>query len=247
VKRKGLFGAAAALLVLILGYVYAVYGGYVYVNGTAAGNYPVKGIDVSHYQGEVDWEAVAGQGIAFAYVKATEGSSHIDEMFGRNYGGARDAGIRTGAYHFFSFDSPGSSQAKHFISTVEYFEGMMAPAVDVEFYGNKKEDPPDAGLVEVQLGDYLDMVEQAYGMKPVIYATREAWERYVKGRFDEYPLWIRDIWREPEMGNGQGWVFWQFTNRGRLEGFSGEEEFVDMNVFYGTTRQWELWNTGTQY
>lgn len=244
--------AVFGLTAVALGYVYAACKGYVYVNGLAAGKYPITGIDVSHYQGEIHWDVLAGQDIDFAYVKATEGSSHTDEKFAENYAGARGAGLKTGAYHFFSFDSAGISQAEHFIRMVEAFEGMMAPAVDVEFYGNKKENPPDADQVEVQLRDYLNRVEQAYGMRPVIYATREAWELYIKGRFEEYPLWIRDIWREPDMGSTtgeykdeKGWTFWQFTNRGRMEGFSGEEEFVDLNVFYGTGEQWNLWLSET--
>lgn len=244
--RKRILAAAAAavLAALGIGFVYLVYRGYIHVNGAAAGKYPVRGVDVSHYQGEIDWEVLSGQRIAFAYIKATEGSSHTDEKFAVNYAEARKTPLKTGAYHFFSFDSPGASQAEHFISTVEAFEGMMAPAVDVEFYGNKKDNPPDADQVEKELKEYLELVEEAYGMKPVIYATMEAWELYIRDRFDEYPLWIRDIWKFPmplsgsEDGRERGITFWQYTNRGRLKGFSGEEEFVDLNVFIGTEEQW---------
>lgn len=117
--------------------------------------------------------------------------------------------------------------------------------VDVEFYGNKKENPPDPGQVVTELKDYLHKVEQTWGQKPVIYATQEAWELYIRGKFDSsYPLWIRDIWKEPKLkspdddGRERGWTFWQYTNRGRLKGFSGEEAFVDLNVFGGTREQW---------
>lgn len=270
-RRLGRIGAVG--LFLALAYVYGVYRGYVHVNGPAAGRYPVRGIDVSHYQGEIDWGLVAGQGIDFAYVKATEGSSHVDERFAGNMAGAMEAGVFAGAYHFFSFDSPGISQAENFLETTGTFEGAMVPAVDVEFYGDKRENPPDAGAVETELRNFLDRVDADRGQRPVIYATREAWELYIRGRFQEYPLWIRDIWREPnlgedawekgesaagsdgegneqgdgpgdepENGNGEkGWTFWQYTNRGRLKGFSGVEEFVDLNVFFGTEEQWEKW------
>lgn len=232
-------------LFLALAYVYGVYRGYVHVNGPAAGRYPVRGIDVSHYQGEIDWGLVAGQGIDFVYVKATEGSSHVDERFAGNMAGAREAGVFAGAYHFFSFDSPGISQAEHFIRTVEPFKGMLPPAVDVEFYGDKKKNPPKAENVETELRAYLNQVEQAFGTKPVIYATMEAWELYIKGRFDEYPLWIRNILREPalqpaaEGGQEQSWTFWQYTDRGRLNGYSGEETFIDLNVFCGSEEEWQ--------
>ena len=243
-KRVAAGALLSALLLLGLGTAFAVYNGYFHVNGRASEKYPIKGVDVSHYQGEIDWKVLSDQNIRFAYIKATEGSSYVDDAFADNYAQARKTELKVGAYHFFSFDSPGSSQAEHFIRTVEAFEGMLPSVVDVEFYGDKKEHPPDADKVETELLEYLKRVEQAYDRKPVIYATLEAWELYIKGRFDEYPLWIRDIWKEPvlesdsEDGVGQGWTFWQYTNRGRMKGFSGEEEFIDLNVFYGNEEQW---------
>lgn len=227
--------AGTAILAAGIGAAFLIYYGYVHVNGAAAGKYPVRGVDVSHYQGEIDWQVLAGQEIRFAYIKATEGSSYTDEKFAVNYAEAGKTPLRVGAYHFFSFDSPGITQAEHFIDTVEARQGMLPPVVDVEFYGNKKENPPEPDQVERELRDYLELAERAYGKRPVIYAAMDTWELYILGRFDDYPLWIRDIWREPVP---DGWTFWQYTNRGRLEGFSGEEGFIDLNVFYGTEEQW---------
>lgn len=232
-----------AIIGLIL--VFSVYRGYFHINGRAAEKYPIKGVDVSHYQGNIDWQVLSGEDIRFAYIKATEGSSHTDEKFLYNYAEARKTELKIGAYHFFSFDSPGSSQAEHFIRTVEPFEGMLPPAVDVEFYGDKKKNPPKAEDVEAELRAYLNRVEQAYDRKPVIYATMEAWELYIRGRFDEYPLWIRNILREPVLQSGakngqeQSWTFWQYTGRGRLKGYAGEEVFIDLNVFYGREEEWQ--------
>lgn len=243
-KRVTAGAILSVLLVLGFGMAFAVYKGYFHVNERAAGKYPIKGVDVSHYQGEIDWEILSGQGIRFAYIKATEGSSYIDDTFAQNYDDARKTELKVGAYHFFSFDSPGISQAEHFIRTVEAFGGMLPPVVDVEFYGDKKEHPPDADKVETDLRECLKGMEQVYERKPVIYATLESWELYIKGRFDEYPLWIRDIWKEPALESGwedgeeRGWTFWQYTNRGRLKGFLGEEEYIDLNVFYGNEEQW---------
>lgn len=227
-----LFAAAAVL-------VYAVYFGYYHVNGVRAAKYPIHGVDVSHYQGEIDWEVLAAQDIQFAYIKATEGSSHVDDCFAKNYREAKQTVLRVGAYHFFSFDSPGATQAEHFIETVEAFEGMLPPVVDVEFYGNKEADPPDPEEVRTQIQTYLDAVEEAYGLRPVIYATYESWELYIENQFDDYPLWIRDIWKRPE--TSVNWTFWQYTNRGRLKGFTGEEPYVDLNVFKGSLEEWERW------
>lgn len=244
-KKRAAGGLLPVLLILAIGTAFAIYNGYFHVNGKAAEKYPIEGVDVSHYQGEIDWKLLSEQNIRFAYIKATEGSSYVDERFGYNYTEARKTELKVGAYHFFSFDSPGSSQAEHFIDTVEAFGGMMPPAVDVEFYGDKKAHPPEADRVETELREYLNQVERAYDRKPVIYATLEAWELYIKGRFDEYPLWIRDIWKEPSLDSGsgdrteEGWTFWQYTNRGRRKGYSGEEKFIDLNVFYGNEEQWQ--------
>lgn len=227
-----LFSAAAVLM-------YAVYFGYYHVNGFRAARYPIHGVDVSHYQGEIDWNVLAAQDIQFAYIKATEGSSHVDDRFAENYHKARQTGLRVGAYHFFSFDSPGAAQAENFIGAVEAFDGMLPPVVDVEFYGNKEANPPDPEEVRSQLQAYLDAVEKAYGLRPVIYATYESWEMYIENQFDDYPLWIRDIWKQP--GPSVDWTLWQYTNRGRLKGFTGEEPYVDLNVFKGSFKEWEQW------
>ena len=74
-------------------------------------------------------------------------------------------------------------------------------------------------------------------LRPMIYATNESWELYIQEQFDDYPLWIRDIWNTPK--NSADWVIWQYTNRGRLKGFSGDEPYVDLNVFAGTVEEWE--------
>lgn len=232
-------GVTALLAASTAVLVYMVYFGYFHVNAFRAGQYPVRGVDVSHYQGEIDWNVLAAQDIQFAYIKASEGSSYTDDRFAYNMQEARKTGLRVGAYHFFSFDSPGISQAAHFIETVEPFEGMLPPVVDVEFYGNKEADPPDPEDVIPQLQVYLDAVEQAYGMRPVIYATYESWELYIRDQFDDHPLWIRDIWNRPK--SPVDWTLWQYTNRGRLDGFSGEEPYVDLNVFIGTEAEWEQW------
>ena len=234
-------GIIALLLAAVVALVYAVYYGYYHVNGSRAAKYPIRGVDVSHYQGEIDWNVLAAQDIQFVYIKATEGSIYVDERFAKNYREARQTDLKVGAYHFFSFDSFGLTQAENFIETVESFDGMLPPVVDVEFYGNKAENPPDPEEVQPQLQAYLDAVEDAYGLRPIIYATYESWELYVKGQFDDYPLWIRDIWNRPK--NSADWTFWQYTNRGRLKGFSGEEPYVDLNVFAGTAEEWK----GVQY
>lgn len=229
---------ACAILVLAMGgfiYMHGVTEGWFLLNGPWAARYPIRGVDVSHYQGDIDWPVLGRQNITFAYIKATEGSGHTDKRFLENWEEADKNGLYAGAYHFFSFDSPGESQARHYIQTVEARKGMLPPAVDFEFYGDKNTNPPPVSQTAKQLGILLDELERHYGMTPVIYATKDTYQKYIKGRFDRYPLWIRSVIHRPMPG--RKWTFWQYANKGKLKGYSGEE-FIDLNVFYGNEKQW---------
>lgn len=242
--RKRFYRIAAVVLVLLLAAgiwgAYAVWHGIIQLNHPSRNRYPIRGVDISHYQGNIDWLTLAGQGIDFAYIKATEGSSHVDGKFLENWENAGQTGLWVGAYHFFSFDSPAEGQLKNFTKTVPARPGMLPPVVDFEFYGDKKVNPPDAEEAAAQLSAMLEGLEAYYGMRPVVYATEDTWEMYLKGRFEEYPLWIRDVVSRPDTGE-KDWLFWQYTNREKLKGYDGAEEFIDMNVFAGSEKEWELW------
>lgn len=203
-----------------------------------AGRYALDGVDVSHYQGEIDWARLREQGIDFAYIKATEGSSLTDDCFAANWQGAEEAGIHAGAYHFFSFDSEPETQAELYIETVGDLTGRLIPVVDVEYYGNTREHPPKKEELVRDLERFLKLLEEEYQVKPVIYTTQLFYERYVKGSFTEYPLWIRSVYIPP-LGLGRSWQFWQYTDRAVLEGYTGAEKYIDRNVFYGTEEELE--------
>ncbi len=225
-------------VVVLAGAGWLFYAGVLHVNNPSPARYPVRGVDVSSYQGDVDWKTLAGQDIRFAFIKATEGSQHVDRQFAANYEGARQAGVRVGAYHFFSYDSSGENQAAHFIATVPAATDNLPPVVDVEFYGAYGKQPKSREDVKPELDAFLAAVEAHYGKKPIIYATMESYERYIKGDYPYNMLWIRDIWGEPKLA-GRDWVFWQYSNRHRLEGYSGPETFIDMNVFYGDSEAFD--------
>lgn len=201
--------------------------------------YPVRGVDVSHYQGTIDWPVLAAQNIRFAFIKATEGSSSADERFAENWEAARNTDLAVGAYHFFSFDSSGITQAENFIRHVEKETGMLPPVVDVEFYGNKENDPPKVTGVQTELQDFLNELEEYYGVTPVIYTTMKAYKLYIKDAFDSYPLWIRDVITEP--GKELQWTFWQYTGWGKLKGYQGQEQYIDINVFKGDMQEFMNW------
>ena len=223
-----LFPVLALLLAALAALVWL---GVLWPNRLFARGYAVKGVDVSAFQGPIDWPVLAGQGVDFAFIKATEGSKHVDMCFADNWRDAPAAGVRVGAYHFFSFGSPGSVQADNFIATVPPIEGMLPPVVDVELYGAYQDDLPEVDVVRAELQVFLDEVEAHYGVKPIIYTLEDTYARYIEGAFDDHDLWIRNVVTPPRIS---GWTFWQYSSRDQLEGYAGPEIFIDRNVFFGT-------------
>ena len=195
-------------------------------------NHPkgLKGADVSSYQGQTDWAVLSGK-MDFVFVKATEGSAATDEMFLHNFTGAMDSGLYTGAYHFFSFDSSGHTQAQNFINTVPRESIDMPPVVDIEYYADKIYNKPTVDEAEEILLPLLDELEAYYGVKPVIYTTMPVYFRYVRKICGDYPLWIRSKQTEPEFAD---WTFWQYDDHGELEGCCGDEKYIDFNVYCGS-------------
>ncbi len=241
-KKKTVFLIViASLVILALVAAGLVYHGVILLNNPSRTKYPVRGVDVSSYQGEIDWQLLSQQGISFAFIKATEGSSYVDPCFEKNYTEAAETSLRIGAYHFFSFDSPGKTQAENFIAQVSPTDNMLPPVVDVEFYGDKQKNPPEPAAVRQQLDVFLQELEACYGMKPILYSTEEAYDLYLAGHYGDYDIWFRDVIRNPSLSDGRQWTFWQYTNRGRLEGYVGPETYIDLNVFCGTLEEFEVY------
>ena len=211
--------------------------GVLWVNTPSRHTWPVRGVNVSSRQGEIDWPVLAGQDIQFAYIQATEGAGAVDARFAANLVGARRSGLRVGACHLFRFDGAGAAQAANFIAAVPLWRGMLPPAVALELYGDYRNAPPPADQVRRQLGPLLERLEQYYGAKPLLYATPAAYELYLAGQYEGYDVWIQDVWGTPRLPDGRDWTFWQYSRRQRLEGYGGEGPFIDMNVFYGTAGQ----------
>lgn len=208
------------------------------VNPILAKGYEVHGVDVSHYQGTIDWD-VLSQNQDFAFIKATEGSTHVDERFLDNWKAAERTHLYLGAYHFFSFDSEGDKQAASYIETVGDLDGKLAPVVDVEYYGNKKSNPPERAEVIENLAALLDTLEQHYEVKPIIYTTYTVYNDYIKGEFEGYPLWVRSVYCPPSVLFGNKWSFWQYMDTAMLDGYTGAEQYIDVNVFRGTRQELE--------
>lgn len=189
----------------------------------------LQGIDVARYQGRIDWVAVAGDDVSFAFIKATEGGDYVDPEFARNWQGARRAGVARGAYHFFTLCTPGAVQARHFLATVGDMQGALAPVLDAEHMGPCRSGPTLADPSQ-EIIDFIEIVELSTGAEPVIYTTREFHDAHLAGQVPAGRFWLRSLWREPDFGP-EDWLFWQHSNRGRRRGISGP---VDLNAFAGT-------------
>ncbi len=216
-----------------------LYNGVIHINNPSLREYPVRGVDVSGYQGLIDWDVLASQDIRFAYIKATEGSGMQDEMFKTNWQAATKTSLKVGAYHFFSFESPGNTQADNYIRTVPKLKGGLPPAVDLELYGKYSELPPSRAEISRELDSMLVKLEKHYGKKPVIYVTSRSYKLYIQGGYTENPIWIRSVITKPILPDGHRWTFWQYSARHALPGYAGEERFIDMNAFSGSPAQFE--------
>jgi WD40 repeat protein/energy-coupling factor transporter ATP-binding protein EcfA2 len=203
----------------------------------------VKGIDVSQFNGEVDWVEVETAGYAFAYIKATEGDSEVDERFAANWENIQQTGMLRGAYHFFRFDFDPLDQAKFFVEVVNLAEGDLPPVVVFEALSQA----PDPALLE-NLRIFLTSVEEFTGRRPIIYTSPIAWQN-LTGSGDlkaqsavsqsgvinasDYLLWVANYTdaAQPTLPSGWGtWAFWQYNGEGEV---SGVPEVVSLNRFNG--------------
>lgn len=181
------------------------------------------GVDVSHHQGQIDWAQVADDDIAFAYIKATEGSDFVDRSFAENWDGAGAAGLDRGVYHFFTLCRSGRDQAEHLLATVPADPDALPPALDLELAGNCA-DRPSRDWVEREVRVFIDTIEKAGGQPVVLYIGADFEGRYhLRDELDR-PFWHRRILLRPDVS---GWWIWQFTARASVDGIDGT---TDLNV-----------------
>lgn len=195
--------------------------------------YNIRGIDVSHYQEDINWELVRNANlnndpIRFVIIKATEGESIFDEYFNRNFFHSKLNYLIRGAYHFFVPGVDPKKQANLFIRQVHLETNDLPPVLDIETIGK---------LSEVDLKRdvkiWLDIVEKHYGVKPIIYTGYKFKIRYLNdSTFNQYPFWIAH-YNIPKLKYKGKWHFWQHTDRGTIDGIKG---FVDCNIFNGTLK-----------
>ena len=184
----------------------------------------VPGIDVSHFQGAIDWAKVKAAGIQFAFIKATDGTGGTDPLLTANMQGAAKAGVPFGLYHFFRPAQSANDQAAHFLS-IDHTLGQLPPVLDLEL------DPLKVSDAQA----WLDYVEDSMSVVPIIYGSPS----FLSGHFEDwagvktYPLWVAEYTERPKPVTGPwaNWDFWQHSNTGTVDGISVP---VDLNWFNGT-------------
>jgi lysozyme len=196
--------------------------------------FPVRGVDVSHHQGPIDWARVRGSGKAFAFIKATEGADFRDTRFSENWREARAQGLVTGAYHFFTFCSPGVAQAENFLAVAPLDAPVLPLAVDVEFTGNCV-GWESVEEIRRELQAFVGRVQARVGQSPLLYTTEEVRLELIPVELHEHPYWLRSLWGEP--GGAARLQFWQYSDTGKVPGITGE---VDLNVFMGALPAWQV-------
>ncbi|OGX87329.1 hypothetical protein BEN47_10980 [Hymenobacter lapidarius] len=187
--------------------------------------YTVHGIDVSAYQGRIDWPEVARHNVRFAFIKASEGATLRDARFARNWREARKAGVLCGAYHYFHPKRSGKAQADLFARTVPLKPGDLPPVLDVEASNFH-----DVAVMRREVARWLRLVEAHYGVRPILYSNHSFYQRHLAGHFDDYPLWLAhyEVAR-PAMAPTK-WIIWQHSDEAYVPGIRG---VVDFNVFQG--------------
>ena len=230
--KKTVLIVMASLFLIALIIAGLLFFGVIHINNPKSNDYPVTGVDVSCYQGDIDWETLESQNIGFAYIKATEGSSYVDPNFSYNWTEAAKTDLRIGAYHFFSFESPGDTQADSFINTVKAADNMLPPVVDVEYYNDfKTKKDIDTTSIKAELRKLVDKLNDNYEIRPIIYCDEKTYVDIVNGDFSDCDLWYRSVYAPAP--SDVSWTFWQYSNRHVLKGYKGEERYIDMNVFAG--------------
>lgn len=199
--------------------------------------YPVRGVDVSHHNEYINWPILIEDNISFVYMKSTEGVDHIDSEYQYNYHLAKDAGLKVGTYHFYTFGMDGYEQAKHFIANSHIESGDIVPAIDVEHSRINKHITTKESYKNVidELRNLEETLNEYYGVRPIIYTNKNCYNIYIKDNFPSNPLWICDLHDEPSSDYNH-WEIWQFSHTGSLGGAIGD---IDLNFYRGTFEEFE--------
>jgi lysozyme len=191
------------------------------------------GVDLSKWQGAVDFAQIKAAGKTYVFVKVSQGSDGVDPDYQRNIDAARAAGLYVGSYHFYTTDHTAQSQFDNVVKHLDIKAGDLPLVVDIEVLS--KNSLPD---LAAELKTFLDLIEQKYSIKPIIYSGENFANEYLKG-FADYPLWLAEYTDAPAPKlplDWSAWTFWQYSQSGSVPGVNGA---VDLDRFNGTAEQIE--------
>ena len=189
----------------------------------------LDGIDVSHWQGNIDWQQVKSDGKQFAFIKATESTNFIDNKFYYNINEATKAGIMAGAYHFARPSANDArSEARFFAGVAGQYvgSGYLRPVLDLE-----KGSELGSARLSAWVNEFMEEFRAITGVEPIIYANANYVRNYLDSSTNRYDLWVAHYY-VPQPGISRPWQFWQYTDRGVVKGIG---ELVDLNYFSGDT------------
>ena len=242
--RKIVLGATATTILIVVGWILyqkltykkAKFVRYPEFGIAIPEQYSIHGIDVSKYQSTIAWEEVKAMKVkniqlGFSFIKATEGIGNTDPYFKRNWKKTKDNGITRGAYHFFIGSKDGRMQAENFIDKVELEAGDMPPVLDAEQLNGAS-----ASQLRIEIKKWLDIVENHYHVKPIIYTNVDFYNKNLGSEFDSYPLWVAHYYQAEQPRINRGWIFWQHSDIGRVNGIVSK---VDFNVFNGDSTEFK--------
>ena len=194
-----------------------------------ASDFDVRGLDLSHHNGKILYEGL--DTLDFVFLKATEGTTHIDRDFETHYKGFKNKGIALGVYHFFRFDTDGKEQANHFLNRIKGHTFQVPLIVDVEHENNPK---VRREKVIQRLNEFMQTIKKKTGQKPIIYTNGDGYSDFVEKEFDDHTLWLSstNAWRPAMMDC----TFWQFNIDADLMEITHR---ADLNVFRGSREEWE--------
>lgn len=191
----------------------------------------VHGIDVSHYQGRIDWDEVAKDPkVSYVYLKATEGTGYIDDTYSYNFQACKRVGLKVGSYLFFRPNLSAKAQFDLFVSQVDTKKQDLLPLVDVEVVKGVS-----TSVLQTRLLELCELLEKEYGKKPLIYTGRNFYNKYIHGnsRLRAYKFFIASYsFDEPSLYGDDEYLMWQYTSTGRVRGIRGD---VDMSRLVGRT------------
>jgi lysozyme len=235
IAKKIIPAAILTTLICGAGISIAFYFGHIAIHHPDRKQYPIQGLDISAFQKQIDWPKIDRNEVNFIFIKATEGATFKDRSFPENWRNAGQAKLIRGAYHFFTFCKPGKLQAQNFILTVPVEDNTLPPIIDLEFSGNCQTRLSPAALKQ-ELQDYITEVQKVYQQIPILYATHEFYDAYLQHEFVQHPIWISNFYTQPHLADGRRWTFWQYSERGRVNGIGN---LVDRNVFNGSLEQFQ--------